>query len=290
MEIPTTCAVTVRARARPDDGRRRLRSPPELSLRLRRGTGSLDQVHQLTQLVNDHNACALPGCTIKYDSFMRVMWRAVARGYVEHRHAAFVARGLRYGFTAGVQKSELHGQRIFKNYKSAVEAMEQVGRATQKRIDAGKTICIGEWSRVHERLRTDVKDFYVCPLGAVPKPLEPTEVRPASDHTRTGLNASTCMDELKHALTANADVAWLLKQNYFMYVTDVEAAFPLLPLAPWLWWFMLFRVCLPGDARRSMLCMHRNMSLVSYCSYLCLFVAGGVSYLIRRFYYMVSKV
>ena len=136
--------------------------------------------------------------------------------------------------------------------------MEQVGRATQKRIDAGKTICIGEWSRVHERLRTDVKDFYVCPLGAVPKPLEPTEVRPASDHTRTGLNASTCMDELKHALTANADVAWLLKQNYFMYVTDVEAAFPLLPRAPWLWGFMLFRVCLPGDARRSMLCMHTH--------------------------------
>ena len=29
------------------------------------------------------NACALPGCAIKYDNFMHAMWRAVAHGHVE---------------------------------------------------------------------------------------------------------------------------------------------------------------------------------------------------------------
>jgi hypothetical protein len=170
----------------------------------------------------------------------------------------FVADGLRNGFTAGVQREQLHGQRIFRNYKSCTDAMEQVGRATQARIDSGKTLCLGEWARVHETLRQEVQEFYCFPLGAVPKPLEPTEVRPASDHTRTGLNAATDMSRLKHALTAHQDVAWMLKTGYFMYVTDVEAAFPMLPLAPWLWWFMLFRACLPGNSRQAMLCMHTH--------------------------------
>ena len=88
------------------------------------------------------NACALPGCTIKYDTFLPIMWRAVARGFVEHRYAVFVANGLRHGFEAGVQRHLLRGQRVFKNYKSAVEAMPQVARATQKRIDSGKTLML----------------------------------------------------------------------------------------------------------------------------------------------------
>ena len=46
------------------------------------------------------NACALPGCAIKYDNFMHAMWRAVAHGHVEHAAASFVAGGLRHGFTA----------------------------------------------------------------------------------------------------------------------------------------------------------------------------------------------
>ena len=94
------------------------------------------------------------------------------------------------------------------------------------------------------------------PLGAVPKPLEPTEMRPASDHTKTGLNHASDMSFLKHSLTAHKDVAWLLRTGYFMYVSDVEAAFTVLPLAPWLWWFFLFRVQLPGRGKRTQLCMH----------------------------------
>ena len=187
---------------------------------------------QLARIVEESNACALPGCTIKYDSFMTVMWRAVARGHVAHEHAVFVAQGLRWGFTAGVDRSQLHGQRVFKNYKTAVDAMEQVGAATQERIDEGKSICLGDWGTLEKSLRSEVKDFYVAPLGAVAKALEPTKVRPATDHTKTGLNGATDMSFLKHSLTANRDVAWMLQTGYFMYVSDVEAAFTVLPLAP----------------------------------------------------------
>ena len=50
--------------------------------------------------------------------------------------------------------------------------------------------------------------------------------------------------------------AWLLKQNYFMYVADVEDAFLLLPLAPWLWFFMLFRCYLSDDDEEETACVH----------------------------------
>ena len=94
-------------------------------------------------------------------------------------------------------------------------------------------------------------DYYLFPMGATPKkdspdPANPV-MRPTDDHTRTGLNFITCMDSLRYALKTYAEVAWLLKQNYFMYVADVEDAFLLLPLAPWLWFFMLFRCYLSDD-------------------------------------------
>ena len=78
-------------------------------------------------------------------------------------------------------------------------------------------------------------------MGAVPKPnqdpaLPPEQLvmRPTSDHTKTGLNALTLLGILAHSLNVYPEVAWLLKQNYFMYVSDVEDAFMIIPLAPWL--------------------------------------------------------
>ena len=80
--------------------------------------------HDLTALrekVESENACTLPGCTIKYDSFLSVMWRAVSRGYVMDHHAAFVADGLRNGFGLGLRREQLSGvgRREFKNYPAA---------------------------------------------------------------------------------------------------------------------------------------------------------------------------
>ena len=47
-------------------------------------------------------------------------------------------------------------------------------------------------------LRDVFGDFFIFPLSAQEKPLEPGVVRPLDDHTRTGLNAATFRDFLRH--------------------------------------------------------------------------------------------
>ena len=82
----------------------------------------------------------MPGCAIKYGTFMHSMWKAVARGEVPHDKAVFVQSGLRHGFRAGIDTTKMVGQRIFKNYKSALDGREAVTRATMKRVQAGVTV------------------------------------------------------------------------------------------------------------------------------------------------------
>ena len=184
----------------------------------------------------------MPGCAIKYGTFMHSMWKAVARGEVPHDKAVFVQSGLRHGFRAGIDTTKMVGQRIFKNYKSALDGREAVTRATMKRVQAGKTLQLGSWSST---LVSSLKAFYaafaVFPLGAVPKPLEPTELRPIDDHSRTGLNAATDLEGLRHTLDASSEIAWFLQLDYFMRVSDVDGAFTLLPLHPDVWPFFLFK-------------------------------------------------
>ena len=80
-------------------------SRPNVRVGLRiRGGGVLDEFCALRELVETQNACVLPGCTIKYDSFMTILRRAVSRGYVRDHHAAFVEDGLTNGFTLGVSR------------------------------------------------------------------------------------------------------------------------------------------------------------------------------------------
>ena len=61
--------------------------------------GGLGVVARLRSVVEESTACALPGVSIKYDSFIPCMWQAVARGFVRHEDAVFVGDGLRHGFT-----------------------------------------------------------------------------------------------------------------------------------------------------------------------------------------------
>ena len=117
-----------------------------------------------------------------------------------------------------------------------------MGRATKKRVELGKTLDLGVWSdSLATRIRAYFSSSTIFPLGAVPKALEVNEMRPTSDHTRTGANAATDMSLLRHALNSYHELAWFLKQDYFLRVSDVEVAFPLLPLHPDLWGFFLFR-------------------------------------------------
>ena len=201
---------------------------------------AMDEVRRLTTLVETENACALPGCTIVYDRFVPVLQRAMSRGYVRDIFGNYVLQGLRYGFNLGVERGALRGRRKFKNYKSAYDGHTAVSAAIQSRVDNGKTLRIGPWSVVKDALGNMFRDYFVFPMGAVPKPHQPEVMRPTSDHTKTGFNAATVMGILKHSLDTFKKVSWLLKQNYFMYVSDVEDAFPTLPLAPYIWAFMAF--------------------------------------------------
>ena len=194
------------------------------------------------QLVQDVGACALPGVNVKYDSFMHCMWGAQRAGYVRRWAAEFVAEGLRYGFRLGVDTGGFQGQRVFQNYPSAVESRVAVARATRARVAGGKTLCLGAWTpELYAALRLRYPAFRVFPMGAVPKPLEPSEARPISDHSRSGLNDLTDVAWFKHALDACSEVAQWLQRGYVMAVTDVEGAFPMLPLHPSLWPFFFFR-------------------------------------------------
>ena len=200
----------------------------------------------------------MPGCSIRYDNFLSVMWRAVSRGYVHDHHARFVADGLRNGFGIGVPFEKLSGvgRREFRNYPAAYEHRPQVSASIYARVEKQKTVCLGLWSSVREQLREAFPDYFIFPMGAVPKPHDPSVFRPTSDHTRTGLNALIILGILAHTLNIYPDVAWLLKQNYFMYVSDVEDAFMLIPLAPWLWPFFLFRWFADETATEESLFVH----------------------------------
>ena len=101
------------------------------------GAAAFGEFDRLTDLVRRENACALPGVSIRYDSFLDCMWAAVRAGYVQDHHARFVAEGLRWGFSFGIDLAALKGQRVFKNYKSAILARDAVSRALQTRVEAG---------------------------------------------------------------------------------------------------------------------------------------------------------
>ena len=217
----------------------------------------LAAVARLQSIVEEATACSLPGVGVKYDTFIPCMWQAVSRGFVKHAHAVFVGDGLRDGFTAGIDVTRLRGHRWFSNYKSAVEGRDAVTRATMKRVDAGKTVQIGTWSdQLAACLRNSFPATAIFPVGAVSKPLEPTELRPTSDHTRTGLNSATDLDFLKHSLNTYHEIAWFLRQDYFMRVSDVDAAFPMLPLHPKVWPFFMFRFFADSVSTALTLFMH----------------------------------
>ena len=212
----------------------------------------------LEMQVREHGACSLPGVSIDYDRLIPLIKRAVARGFVDMIAADFVMHGLWYGFDLGIDTDMLKGKQRFRNYPTALEARPYVSKATRSRLEAHKTICLGEWE-VWQRDALPWSTWRIFPLGAVPKPLEPTEMRPVSDHTRTGLKDATDMTFLKHSLNAYEEIATFLKQGFFLRVGDVEGAFPLLPLAPRLWPYFLFHwwdVTAPDDDVHAKWCLY----------------------------------
>ena len=209
-----------------------------------------ERLERWRDVVRVEGACELPGVSIKYDTFVPAMWKAVQGGFVSHDDAVFCGEGLRDGFTCGVDVKRVSGHRWFANYQSAVEHRSPVTSAVLKRVSAEKTVDLGKWCpALAAAVRAQHVASIIFPMGAVPKNqlLEPGAFRPTDDHTRTGLNAATDLTGLAHSLTAYSDIARFLKHNFFMRVSDVDAAFPLLPFHPSLWQFMYFRF-FPSDS------------------------------------------
>jgi hypothetical protein len=214
--------------------------------------GTFVDMFKWARVVYREGACALPGVNIKYSTFIPAMWKAVRLGFVQAQHAEFVHLGLRWGFEVGLHPDRLPGHRFFKNYESSTSeaARARVTEATEARVAVGKTLHLG--AVVSDTLTTLKRVFpaaYIFPMGATAKPLEPTKLRPTDDHTRTGLNAACDMTgppSLSYSLDAYAEMGRRFLPGFAAHVTDVEAAFPMLPFAPWVWPFMFHRFY-PGE-------------------------------------------
>ena len=214
---------------------------------------------RLTSLVETDGACALPGCTIKYASFVQVMWKAVQRGFVRHDEATFVADGLRYGFKLGVDTDKMRGHRQFNNYKSSIDSAASVSKAIQERVDNHKTLDLGPST---PEIELSIRKFFaascIFPMGAVGKSVEEyvNEKRPTDDHARSGLNAATDMKGLRYSLNTYRQIAEGFLKNFYMRVSDVKGAFPILPLHPGIWPFFFFRFYKNGNVHARHLYLH----------------------------------
>lgn len=214
---------------------------------------------RLTELVRVEGACSLPGCTLDYNRFVPVLQRAVKRGFIIPSIAHYTLRSLRFGYTGGAIRDQLEraGHREFRNYPSAVTARVAVTRALNKRIAHGKSLVLGEWSN---SLRTSVSllfaAWFIFPMGAVPKALELEEMRPTSDHTRSGFNSMCDLAGLRHSLDTYNEIAMGFLKGYFMHVSDVADAFPTLPVAPWVWPFLMCRFFTDDCSNRLSLIVH----------------------------------
>lgn len=202
----------------------------------------LDELRALRDLALSKGVSSLPGCPMQLEKFVPICRRAMSRGYVQDRHGEYVLNGFIHGFDLGVVRESLRGRRVFRNYPTAVAARASVSKAVRSRLNRNKSIRLGLWADV-SNLLGDLfgADYFVFPMGAVPKPHAPTVMRPTSDHTRTGLNMATVLGILGHSLDAYKQLEHLLSAGAWMTVADVDDAFSYIPLAPWLWAFMLFR-------------------------------------------------
>ena len=180
---------------------------------------------ELETIVHTRNACALPGCTLKVDFIIPCLRRAVGRGFVRADHASFIEGGLRDGFDLGVDDSKMRGRRVFRNAPSAFSdaAMDALADSVCSRVARGKTVDLGLWEVVSRELDGYFgPDYCVFPLGCVPKPHNPSVLRPTSNHTRSNLNNSIFprfLAFLQHTLQVERELSGDLAAFYYLAVS-----------------------------------------------------------------------
>jgi hypothetical protein len=178
----------------------------------------------------------LEGYKVNLQKFKSSMPGLVQAGIVKQEDANYVLHGLEWGFDMGLDESKMPGKIVYKNYRSAFENKEKVTAALAKRVATGKTLKLGAFDGDPKKLPGETAT--VVPNGAVGKKLEPDAVRPFSDHTKSRFNGAVDAERVKHTLDTYNEIARELRPGYFMRVEDVDAAFPVLPLAPRVWKYM----------------------------------------------------
>ena len=205
---------------------------------------------EYTATIGKHGVHSMDGYHINLAKFKATLPQCVAADLIPEKDAAYVLHGLEFGFDLGVDHEKLRGRRVHKNYSTAYESKAKLHKALCKRVSAGKTLRLGAFAGSANELPAGAG--IVVPQGAVKKKLEPDSARPISDHSKTGFNRAVDMSAVEHTLDTYNEIARELKPGYFMRVEDVDAAFPILPLAPSVWKYMYvwwYDVNLPIEAQ-----------------------------------------
>jgi len=186
---------------------------------------------------------ALPYSVLDYGRLRPAMLRAAVRGFVSADSAQYVHDMFTAGGTLGVDVEQYEqtrrGTKWHRNYKTATEHRSPVSKGIRKRLEAGKSLCLGRMEG-RKSLELLPKNSVIYPMGGLAKKMEPDEWRPLSDHTKSELNLYTSLEGLEHNIRSEEIVIRHFTHGRYMSVGDVVNAFALIPLSPRLWKWFLF--------------------------------------------------
>ena len=182
----------------------------------------------------------LPGLMLQVDRYVPLLQKAVNSSNITPDRYKRMMDLFRFGadlfIDQGYLTTHLPARVYRKNYPTALDNRIAVHDAISSRVSSGKTFKIGRF-KPNEFKHLPVDQAIIFPLGAVPK-AGSTEYRPFGDHTKSRLNEAA--RPWKHSLDALNELKRKLHRGQFMRMSDIDGAFTLLPLVPWLWKYMLF--------------------------------------------------
>ena len=184
----------------------------------------------------------LRGNTLRHDKLIPLLQKAVRESTLSPDRYSRMMSLLRFGADLFIDQEYLLSHlppRVYRrNYPSAYENKAEVTDAIASRVRSGRTLKLGAF-KASEFKDLPVRQAIIFPLGAVPKPgTSPPEFRPFGDHTKSRLNEAG--RPWKHSLDALNELKRKLSRGKFMRMSDIDGAFTLLALMPWLWPYMLF--------------------------------------------------
>lgn len=199
------------------------------------------ELEALQQQVLRQGTSVLRGNTLNSDKLVPLLQKAVRAGTISSDRYRRMMDQLRFGADLFIDREYLLSHlppRVYRrNYPTAYENKEAVSKAIKARVDSGRTLKLGSF-KASEFKDLPTTQAIIFPLGAVPKPHDPTEYRPFGDHTKSRLNEAG--RPWKHSLDALNELKRKLSRGRFMRMSDIDGAFTLLALMPWLWPYMLF--------------------------------------------------